>query len=140
MYHCSTFCRQASNCAWGDEMCRQRRYNLSQATNCAVTVPPRQKEQPKPAPKVTKRKAKNKKAKSKAKLAAAEGQITAATTGSENEDESEIEYMDKVEFMDEEEFHEAMGTKRSIRTRTPTLQQHPRKKNRMVRESPNTPY
>ena len=55
--------------------------------------PPRQKEQPKqpnPAPKVTKKKAKNKKPKPKAKPAAA-GQITAATTGSENEDKSEIE-------------------------------------------------
>ena len=55
---------------------------------------------------MTKKNAKNKKAKSKAKPAVAEGQITAATTGSENEDESEIE------FMDEEEFHEVMGTKR----------------------------
>ena len=76
--------------------------------------PPRQKEQPKhpkPAPKVTSKKAK-KKSKSKAKPTAAEEQITAATTGSENEDESEIECMDEVEVMDEEEFHEAMGTKR----------------------------
>ena len=32
--------------------------------------------------------------------------MTAATTGSENEDES------KIEFLDKEEFHSAMGTKR----------------------------
>ena len=107
--------------------------------------PPRQKEQPKqpkPAPKVTTKKAKNKKAKSKAKPAAAEGQITAATTGSENEDESEIECMDEVEFMDEEDRSSMWrwGRIESMLTQTPTLQQHPRKKNRTVRESPNTPY
>ena len=70
--------------------------------------PPRQKEQPKhpkPVPKVTNMKA-EKKSKAKAKPTAAEEQITAATTGSDNEDESEIE------FMDEENFHEAIGTKR----------------------------
>ena len=60
---------------------------------------------------MTNKKAK-KKSKSKAKPTAAEEQITAAITGSENEDESEIECMDEVEVMDEEEFHEAIGTKR----------------------------
>ena len=71
--------------------------------------PPKQKEQPKqpkPALKETTKNVNKKKAKSKAKPAAVEEQITAATTGSENEDESEIE------FMDEEEFHATMGTKR----------------------------
>ena len=95
--------------------------------------PPRQKAQPKPATKVMKKNANNKKSKSKAKPAVAEGQMTAATTGSANEDESEIEFMDK------EEFQATMRTKRKYADTDPDSSTVSKKKNRTVRESPNTP-
>ena len=54
--------------------------------------------------------------KSKAKPTAAEEQITAATTGSENEDTGTDVGDDdsEIEFMDNDEFHAALGTKRKF--------------------------